>query len=290
MFDDYALDVLRDYKEKKDGGALFTNLSHPTPAKLKRECLLVFDKRYLKKDERALSSFFDQREDGPAYRLAIKKMAADKFRPLNIVLRKGAGKTDEKNIELLAWLTDFQPRPYAVWSKNQAGLVEDRTPEEVTIPGTDIKAENPEEPEAPQIDLGKSNPETSSRHMRKSFLIAAIAMLVCLVVFFILRMIPGGDQQCMYWDNDHYESIACGQKPADSSLAVLALDRKKQTHFKRITRADTLTAASIGSVWYVKVNGTLEYYTAGGEHPLYPEKRLLPLTAHILDAYPRKAD
>jgi hypothetical protein len=94
----------------------------------------------------------------------------------------------------------------------------------------------------------------------------------------------------MYWANDHYEPISCNKRPNDTTIAVIALDSVKQQHFKRITHADTLTASSIGKVWYVKVNGGLEYYTSAGEHPLYPEKRLLPLTIHILDKYPRIAE
>lgn len=44
--------------------------------------------------------------------LAVKKCDTDKFKSLWNFLQKGI-KTREKNIELLAWLVDFQPRPFS---------------------------------------------------------------------------------------------------------------------------------------------------------------------------------
>jgi len=106
--------------------------------------------------------------------------------------------------------------------------------------------------------------------------------------FQIFRNNKGGSiQKCMYWKGDHYEPIACNEKPADTTVMVIGLDSNKLVHFKRITRADTLTAASIGKVWYIKVNDHVEYYTSPGEPPAYPGRRLLPLSAHILDVHPR---
>jgi hypothetical protein len=127
MFEYYESDVLRDYQEKKTKGSLLTNLLHPTPANLKKECIAVFDRRYQKNDEVTLSSFFGQQENIETYRVAIRKCETDRFRPLNTFLRNGGGRTDRKNIELLAWLIGHEPRPYAAWLKQ--GKVDPARPE-----------------------------------------------------------------------------------------------------------------------------------------------------------------
>lgn len=57
--------------------------------------------------------------------------------------------------------------------------------------------------------------------------------------------ITGG---CMYWAEDHYQPAPCNQ-PIENTL-VVALDTLKLTHFKRITRPDTITTKSLGKVWY----------------------------------------
>ena len=279
MFVDYESDVLRDYHEKKAAGALSTNLSHPTPAKLKKECIVVLDRRYLKKDEITLSSFFELREDAAAYRLAIKKWEADKFRPLNAVLKRGTGKTDEKNIELLAWLIGFQPRPYASWLKDQSrkdGDTSHEVAEEVLEEKTGREqSEVPEQVRERKADgFDSSGSQRASSFMRRNQTIILAILFVIIGIasyLFTSHHRLSGQEKCMYWAGDHYEPISCSEKPADTTLMVLALDSVKLVHFKRITRADTLTASSLGKIWYVKTNSGIEYYTSPGEHPLYPD-------------------
>lgn len=109
MFADYRSKVFENYTIKKANHDLALNILHATPAKIKAECLAVFDTRYLKKDERLIISFFGERENVTDYRNAIRQSEADKFKPLINFLRASTQSTDEKNIELLAWLIDYEP-------------------------------------------------------------------------------------------------------------------------------------------------------------------------------------
>lgn len=148
MFGAYELEVLAEYLEKRDRGEFLTNLTHPTPGRLRDESVSVFDKRYLKKDDMALRSFFDPKEETEeGFRLAVKRCEADSFRRLNTVMKEGAGNTDAKNIELLAWLIDFKPRPYVVWLKDPVRLSGKDEPEsglEKPQGGVFIGAEEPD--------------------------------------------------------------------------------------------------------------------------------------------------
>jgi len=115
MFNHYKTLVLQIYREKISAGTLSPNLVNPTPAKVKAECIQVCEERFLKSDEGVLRVIFRQ-QDGPvAYRLAIKQRDTDTFKPLCNFLKGGTNNPDEKNVELLAWLIDFEPRPYVVW-------------------------------------------------------------------------------------------------------------------------------------------------------------------------------
>jgi hypothetical protein len=292
MFDDYELAVLQDYSEKKAKGELWSNMMHPTPGKLKKESLAVFDRRYHRKDEVTLRSFFDITGDTDTFRPAIKRWETDKFRPPNLVLNKGTQRTDEKNIELLAWLIDFQPRPYAVWLKDR------KEKKDLLLEQQEGKTEEPQPNEQENNDgiaipVGQppKRPDNPDKRFpyRQVFTYAAIIIVIVLTGYFFLLHRPSSGGNCMYWTGDHYERIACNVRPDDTTVSVIALDSNKWVHFKRITRADTLTAASVGKVWYININGAIEYYTAPGEHPVYPDRRLLPLTVYILNKYPRKA-
>lgn len=108
----YRADIWQFYQNKKNSGELSLNLKHPTAAKLRNECLLLFRKGLDKSDYRMLRSFLERPDNEEIYESAIRRFDPDKFKPLNNFLKKDTN-TDEKNIELLAWLIDFRPRPYS---------------------------------------------------------------------------------------------------------------------------------------------------------------------------------
>ena len=112
MLEDYKKAVISDYHYKKEKGLLSLNLSHPTPAQLRDECLLVLNSRSQKKDEKIVKDFFNEGSDSNDYSHSIRKFDPDKLRPLTKYLKKQIEDTADRNIELLAWLIDFEPRPY----------------------------------------------------------------------------------------------------------------------------------------------------------------------------------
>lgn len=111
--DNYRFEVLQLFERKKASGELSINLTYPTPAKLREECYLLFtSKRYNKADISILKSFFECPLEEEIRASRIKRFDIDKFRPLRNFLKLGIN-TQEKNVELLAWLIDFKLRPYS---------------------------------------------------------------------------------------------------------------------------------------------------------------------------------
>jgi hypothetical protein len=300
MFIDYQKLVFQDYQKKKADNALSPRLIYPTPAQIKEECIAVCSDRYSKKDEACLIGFFGRREDQAAYMQAIEKHETDKFKPLVNYLRSKVGMTELKNIELLAWLINFEPRPfeygkrYIVEQEDEKVLV---AGEQEENNGIEVSPEfNIAEPEDEEVGMqieeqdennGTGIPSKIITTSKLNFRILAAGILILLIIsvgagiYLFLR--PNGPQGCMYWADDHYEAVSCNQKFRDK--VVLALDTAKLYHFKRITEPDTITWKSKGSVWYVKVGEGIEFYTSDGFHPVQVEKRLRPVTDYIIYKY-----
>jgi len=85
---------------------------HPTCANIRNELRSLFNGRCDKFDKRTIREILAIPFDTELSDLAIKRCDTEKFKPLCNFLHKG-GNTREKNMELLAWLIDFQPRPFS---------------------------------------------------------------------------------------------------------------------------------------------------------------------------------
>ncbi|MGE9314241.1 hypothetical protein ACLOAU_21480 [Niabella sp. CJ426] len=311
LFVDYTNQVLQDYQKKLAAGKLPSNLSQPTPARLRDECLIVFKDRFTKKDERTLRDFFGPPGEN-GYEWVIENWNIGKLKAMINFLNNPAIKTDEKNIELLAWLIDFEPRPLEQWKKNGGQPIAISVNEEIEIDQEsppekveedksveDLKAPQPapgptpappkEEP--PLIPVLLASPKTPVKKTALGGLIAAILLSVTGILVFNGNNSSGGgillggglSNQCMYWAGDHYEPLPCDQKIDD--VAVIPVDTVRLRRFKKITRPDTITINDIGRVWYAKINRQLEFYTFEGTHPTKPQLRLKPITGYIIDKY-----
>ncbi|SDK40465.1 hypothetical protein SAMN04487898_10890 [Pedobacter sp. ok626] len=112
MLDDYKKAVISDYHKKKDNDQLSSNLSRPTCKRLKEECLVALQSRTLKKDEKIIRDFFNNCNESNDYSSCIRKFERDKFKPLDNFISGETDVRDERNVEILAWLIGFNPRPY----------------------------------------------------------------------------------------------------------------------------------------------------------------------------------
>lgn len=269
MFEDYRQAVLRDYQQKKVANRLHGDLAYPTAAKLQKECLRVFESRFIKKDTNTLGTNFGPQAEAAAYRLAIKKYPVDKLKPLATWLKGETNTRDENKVELLAWLTDFEPRPYQAdhdyTTEAASSVVKPSIAREATIAAKPV-----------------AESEKRSANNLKKWTPWLAGLLVALATIYFAVRPPGltGKEQCMYWAGDHYQPAACNEKVE----GLVALDLQKTAHFKKIDR-NQLSYESLGKVWYVKIGGIIEFYTDSGFHPTHPEKRLLPLTSYILNKY-----
>ena len=284
MIEDYQEAVYADYLKKKENGILSKNLSNPTTAKLKKECLCVYDKRYTKQDDDILATFFNVDKLGVDFRIILAKINDGAFRALSNHLKGSKAKTNDRNSELLAWLIDFEPRPSFLFYKELNERRKETTNSEIL---NDVKEENEiSKKEGVEVN-GDETIASPSFKTRNTIITLSIFFLLLLCLFFFWKDIKDMEtisvsEKCMFWSVDRFEAINCKN---DSKTQKIPLDQKRLASFIRITKPDTLTKNSIGKVWYVKINGKPEFYTASGFHPTQTLKKLNPITVYILNKY-----
>lgn len=293
MFTEYQEDIVREYQQKKESGDLPDNLKRVTTANLKAESADACANRYLRQDERTLARYFDMITDQQGYRDLIKDADPDDFKSVYQFLRGETKKPSEEIIELLAWLIDYQPRPYLRWVKERA--------EKAPIKEGNEREENEEVDKEPyrqvaEDDQGAVEISVLESKQGKKGITAVITIVVAitLVTVFIVwphfkpveyapakpAVMKKLNGQCMSWKEDHYEAVACNDGEG------VPLDSNRLLHQRRILNPKTsITYASIGHVWYFRTPDSLEYFTAGGAYPLDTNRRLLPITRYMIDRH-----
>ncbi len=306
MYADYERLVLEYYQWKKGQNALSSQLLHPTPARIKRECVRLCGGKLQSKDEKVIRDFCEVWDNTKTCLQNIVRCDVDKFRPLLKFLKRDTESTDPKNIQLLAWLIDFPYRPFVLGivypsiTEIQAGVEASESAPTIAI---DVKTTDTEDQgDTEQTDAStaaKGNIESTENVVkdgqlniekgRKKMRFRKVAMVGVLLAVtgtsgYLWRNLPlPGNGGCMYWAKDHFQPIPCNQKVPNT--LVVALDTVRVKSFQKITRPDTITNRAKGSVWYSKINNEIEFFTTGGEHPVVIGRRLKPITDHIIDKY-----
>ncbi|MGN7786006.1 hypothetical protein ACTJIJ_15865 [Niabella sp. 22666] len=328
MFANYSKLLLQDFERKRESNQVPLGLVHLSLAQLRRDCLNVCSKRYeRKKDEAVLESFFGVGYDKTAVLDAIDGCSIDKFRPLVYFLQGRTNNPSKNIIELLAWLIDFEKRPFELGKmyeepdttphseKNNTLPPEEfddknrvqetkaitsgeyelrervKKEEEIDEYGRTVKVgsnENQETPVSALLSFGtaKNAPAiipTNQPNIKKQVHFKALLWPSALVVVLVITFFLYRKDSCMYWAGDHFERISCDQ-PTNGVL-IIPENSERIRNFKRITKPDTLTKKDINRVFYVKLDGELEYFTEGGFHPVYLTRSLKPLSEYIYNTH-----
>ena len=135
MFDDYLKEVLAAYAAKKNEGDLSQNLLHPTPGKLRDECLIVYRERSIPQDDSILRLFFAYTDKDKGYTKGIENFNVDEFRQIPKILSGKVTTPGVKYIDLLAWLIDFSPRPSTIYYKTKRSNIDTSEQENLSVPG-----------------------------------------------------------------------------------------------------------------------------------------------------------
>lgn len=280
-FDRFQQAVWEAYHTKR---AHESELENPRPAALRNYCLTVWNSRPLPKDREMLGQFFSAGTTDEEIERSIRQFDTDKFKPIINYLKGETKNTKEKNIKLLAWLIDFEPRPYAAWRQQ---IINETAGTGQTDEPVSPAAEAPVEWAEQVLDDG----ETVGPAFEKSQVRTAIgkrigwglgmAAIASVILFFALA--PDA-KQCMYWHEDRYVATHCAADESDGTLRI-ALNHEQLSNFRKITRADTLTLADVNKVWYSKINNVVEFFIAPGFHPVHRDRALKIASKHIIEQH-----
>lgn len=92
-----------------------------------------------------------------------------------------------------------------------------------------------------------------------------------------------GEDKYMYWNGEKY--VGTSNAYVGPNSEIVAMDKNIFTHFKKITRPDTLTVDNaVGKAWYSKHNNKVEFFTMDGKNP-ENGKELKRVSPHMVDFY-----
>lgn len=320
---DYIKLLMEAYNKKQANNELSLLLAQSAPAKIRQACLHVYKKQYdnggpqvFKKDERVLTDFFGPAEHGRRFMELIEDFETDRFRPLDNYLKRPAGKkTDERNLELLAWLIDFKHRPYSYdkefqLSEGEVAFINnngENQPELVAEENGLQEEENVaavlSEKKTEEIKYNSKQespntlppvPKSITKNKFKRALIILILIICTGGIYAVWQQTQGGqimgsaNMACMYWAYDHYEQVPCNA--VQKGRILLPLDEERRKSFRRIMRPDTITEWCIGKIYYISDSGKLKFYTGDGRYPEGLNRNLRILSPYMFNKYLRKKE
>lgn len=277
--DDYKKEVKDKYEEAKTGvfsGFLFK----PSPAVLKNFCLVLFDKGFNKRDQEIVERFFEL-NDTISKRKQIACFEVDKLRPISNFLKGITEETSVINLDLIAVLVDFNPRPYRKFiSRNKEELADGLAVNEILNIGRREKGD--------KIELAVFE-EFKKKSISKRMFFCVLPLFVLGAAVYGVKNIFFPNKNCMVWTENHYESVECDK--VNDTVEVCPFDQNVLDNFRKISVCDTTTFFKNKNidkplVWYGKAwdKKEYEYFNQPGLHP-ETGKTLKPISKYIIRKY-----
>lgn len=265
-FDDYIKAVKLKYDVEKEGKhAGFLLL--PSPAQLRNLCLLVYDNGLNRNDENQFRNFFQPRENEDL-RKCISNFDTEKFKAIGHFLKGKSESTNLTNLELIAVLLNYSPRPLPFFLK-----YENNQGDEKSAP-------------APEPNLfSKESIGPKTRHNKKA--VFGVILISLLSAGYIAKDLCFPKKECMQWQDDHYEVVDC-ENDELSNLVLYELKPldKSLLKFRKInvTRDTVFFKYGKPLYYYSKQNKKVEFFNAPGLHPV-TGKPLKEVTRHIINEH-----
>jgi len=268
---DYLRAVLSKFELEKRGnyGSFFLN---PSPAELLNLCLIIYDKGLSNADKATFANYFQPKHDTDLRKTIVDYISSD-FKAINFFL---IGKTKEpnlKNLELVAVLVDFNPRPLSKFLDE--GRQQQQIRDEVFVKDEVFEIPSKEEGIITE-NLGKSK-------WRK---ILPYATFILGFIFIGYLFSTYTTKQCMQWQTDHYEPIDC-QEVSKFETPIVAL-KEELLHFRQLypKKEDPFIQNGQPIIWYSKKDNVVEFFNADGKHPING-KNLGPVNFYIMHKHGR---
>lgn len=281
-FDDYLKEI-RAYIAIAKEGTRSNFIQKTTVVSLRKYCLYLFDEGLNNADEQNFRLFFQIKKDDDL-RTGIQKFDADKFRPIKNFIDGKTENPSQVNIELIAILLDFNPRPFSKFSKSN--LSENATIQKEEELKSFVETKN-EVVARNDTEIAIKN--ESATYLSKNNLIRKVGIGSLVVLsFFGVKNTFFKEKECMQWQEDHYVRVECKSQKlgfSNYSEAVIPYD-EIEFQRKKITVCDTTTFVRNEKpiIWYSKKNNVVDFFNMNGENPENGAD-LRKVTTHIIKTY-----
>lgn len=262
--------VLADYDRQAYARLLSSELLSPTPANIKAAVVKFCEQNgdLRKEDEKILQSFVGAKENLEAYRNAFRNGKADPFRQVVKLIEKRDINPNIKYVNLLALVIECSKRPY------HPGLVSDHTKPPKTSGATQSQRLDKPRPPVDQPD---------KKTLNKRIWVPAAFVIAAFIGYGVWRSCEVPHGGCMIWNDDRYQQTEC--KGATSRIPIYRLNKEVVAQMRRIEYKDTLTQYAVGKYFWAKDHGEIQFYTDSGPCPFDTAKRLLRVSAYILQQH-----
>ena len=151
-------------------------------------------------------------------------------------------------------------------------------------------------PQDSTLDISKPTETVKPASKKKlQFLVIAALVIICMAIaahmnYNSIDLNNTKSGACMTWNGGSYEEISCSEKPYSKfGTPIEPYEDTRLKNFKRVkvNMATPFFAEETDKplIWYYKTNeGTIEYYTAPGVHPING-KTLKAVTKYIIQKY-----
>jgi len=269
-FEDYKKEILNKFwKEKKGEFSRF--FEDPTPGKIKKVGRQIILKRGANNDQQTLLDFFDLNEE-TNFKTYFSKVDPERFKSVQQFLKGKTTSPDENLIEFVAWLVNFEHRPYSKFRKSNVNdLIKKSTfKSEVIVENTKSDAFN----------KSYIKTVTKKQGVLSWRILIGILIIICSAFYITVQL---KSSECMTWVKDHYEKVVCEE---NYNQKIITLDKKILKGCKKVSLNISMIFFEKGQplYWYSKTNGKIEFFTCLGLHPVSGQK-LSPITETIIRKY-----
>ena len=274
--------------EKERKGDLHSFLDNPSPAQLRELCLLKYDNGLSKIDETIFRIYFKV-TDTEDLRAAIFNHHIPLFKSVgNFLTAETLDKdTSIKNLNLIAVLVDFSPRPFNKFHQN--GPIEEGE-EDVTSDPSDEEKTAVNALKAETVIQRTEYTIQPKNNFKKKLGYGVIGVLGLFTAGYTARDLLYPEKECMKWCEDHYELVDCIQETQGiGSYGTIVPYDEREFSRRELTVCDTTEFFVDGNfkkpkVWYDKEKDGLHYFNRDGVNPETGD-HLRPITAYMINKY-----
>lgn len=275
---DYLKAIKGQYEMEK-GKTYSSFLMDPSPAKLRDYCLLLLASGMSNIDQSQMANFFKPKA-GETLHKCISGFDTEKLKPIKDFLTGKTQQTNSVNLELIAILVHYQPRPYNKFLNNpQLEKADVKKDEEFFDSPEDDGRSN-------QSDTDTGTFVSTEKGPKRKVIMIALAIVAFLSVGYIAKGTYFPTKSCMQWQEDHYEIVACEVNGLAMICPVLALD-EDVVDLKKVQLKKGMQFFKYKKplYYYYKVSqDSVEFFNAPGLHPITNEP-LKKITWHMIDKY-----